>query len=295
MNMNTTTTAAAPPATTAADLLIKQAGLYPYPYGPDKNFMLDYDTLFGFCHWAVSPLPKQFSISFTLNDLNTTLSDVIMALNTMTDSPSFTYSENVFYGLANYDEVISHIKTVVDATGNSVAPLLGNVPVPKMPPVPSPIRDTILGFCYNLFSQAVASGDVNTFFSTMTTTNVSVSTTLGTTVSVTNLDYPVNISMLGTSAVFTVTGAFGGIKKFVNALPGLYIPDGYNKNLITWETMAIDKTATDATSEGHIPVAVPDLVKYPGDHYYEIAVGEFDYKLHGDLGVTKIRGYTQIK
>ena len=308
MNMTTTTTAAAPPATTAADLLIKQAGLYPYPYGPDKNFMLDYDTLFGFCHWAVSPLPKQFSISFTVNDLKTALADVIMAINTMTDSPSFTYSENVFYGLANYDEVISHIKTVVDANGNSVAPLLGNVPVPKMPPVPSPIRDVILKFCYDLFSQAVASGDVNTFFSTMTTTNVSISTSTGgaaaggaaagggaAAVSVTNLDYPVAISMLGTSAVFTVTGAFGGIKKFVNALPGLYIPDGYNKNLITWETMAIDKTATDATSAGHIPVAVPDLVKYPGDHYYEIAVGEFDYKLHGDLGVTKIRGYTQIK
>ena len=66
----------------------------------------------------------------------------------------------------------------------------------------------------------------------------------------------------------------GGIRKFVDGLPGL--------------------GAAKANNLGqYIPVAVPDIATYPGSDYYEIAVGEYAEKLHSDLPPTKLRGYRQ--
>ncbi|MBI5376969.1 MAG: putative Ig domain-containing protein [Candidatus Schekmanbacteria bacterium] len=72
-----------------------------------------------------------------------------------------------------------------------------------------------------------------------------------------------------------VTGAVsGGIRKFVDSLPGL--------------------GAANANNLGqYIPVAIPDTTTYPGSDYYEIELVEYAEKLHSDLPATKLRGYRQ--
>ncbi|MBR0577318.1 fibronectin type III domain-containing protein [Proteiniclasticum sp. BAD-10] len=44
----------------------------------------------------------------------------------------------------------------------------------------------------------------------------------------------------------------------------------------------------------YIPVAVPDTTTYPGSDYYEIAVVEYQEKMHSELPATTNRGYVQI-
>ncbi len=72
------------------------------------------------------------------------------------------------------------------------------------------------------------------------------------------------------------TGAIsGGIRKFVDKLPGL--------------------RATNANNLGQfIPVAVPDTATYQGSDYYEIGLVEYAQKAHSDLPPTKLRGYVQL-
>ena len=65
------------------------------------------------------------------------------------------------------------------------------------------------------------------------------------------------------------------IRKFVDTLPGL--------------------GAGSANNLGqYIPVAVPDIVTYPGSDYYEIELREFSEKMHSDLPPTKMRAYRQV-
>ncbi len=64
-----------------------------------------------------------------------------------------------------------------------------------------------------------------------------------------------------------------GIRKFVNTLPGL-------------------NAANDLGQQ--IPVAVPDTTTFPGSDYYEIAVTQYQEKMHTDLPPTKLRGYCQL-
>jgi FtsP/CotA-like multicopper oxidase with cupredoxin domain len=68
----------------------------------------------------------------------------------------------------------------------------------------------------------------------------------------------------------------GGMRKFVNELPGLGA--GAANNLGQF-----------------ISVAVPDQTTYPGSDYYEIAVVEFTKQMHQDLPPTKLRGYVQLE
>ena len=68
----------------------------------------------------------------------------------------------------------------------------------------------------------------------------------------------------------------GGIRKFVDTLPGLG-PTGAN-NL-----------------GQYIPVAVPDTTTFPGTDYYEIAVVQYQEKMHSDLPSTTMRGYVQLE
>ena len=66
----------------------------------------------------------------------------------------------------------------------------------------------------------------------------------------------------------------GGMKKFVNELPGL--------------------GAGAANNLGqYIPVAVPDTTTYPGSDYYEIELVEYTEQMHSDLPPTTLRGYRQ--
>ena len=67
----------------------------------------------------------------------------------------------------------------------------------------------------------------------------------------------------------------GGIRKFVDGLPGL--------------------GAANANNLGqYIPVAVPDTITYPGSDYYEIAVVQYREQMHSDLPGTLLRGYVQL-
>jgi len=66
----------------------------------------------------------------------------------------------------------------------------------------------------------------------------------------------------------------GGIRKFVDTLPGL--------------------GAGAANNLGqYIPVAVPDTTTFPGSDYYIIELGEYTEQLHSDLPATRLRGYRQ--
>jgi FtsP/CotA-like multicopper oxidase with cupredoxin domain len=68
----------------------------------------------------------------------------------------------------------------------------------------------------------------------------------------------------------------GGIRKFVDTLPGL---GSANKNDLGQ----------------YIPVAAADTTTYSGSDYYEIALVQFIQQLHRDLPPTKIRGYVQLE
>jgi FtsP/CotA-like multicopper oxidase with cupredoxin domain len=68
----------------------------------------------------------------------------------------------------------------------------------------------------------------------------------------------------------------GGIRKFVDGLPGL--------------------GASNANNLGqYVSVAVPDATTYPGSDYYEVAVVEYEKQMHSDLPPTKLRGYVQLE
>jgi len=80
----------------------------------------------------------------------------------------------------------------------------------------------------------------------------------------------------GATAEAVIGGALsGGLRKFVDRMPGL-TPAGVNG------------------LGQYIPVATPDTTRYPGSHYYEIALVEFRERMHSDLPPTKLRGYVQL-
>lgn len=72
---------------------------------------------------------------------------------------------------------------------------------------------------------------------------------------------------------YTLTG---GIRKFVDSLPGLG-PDNRN-NLGNF-----------------IPIAVKDSTKYTGSDYYQIGLKQYNQRLHSDLPPTTLRGYADLQ
>ncbi|MHB8841163.1 MAG: hypothetical protein ACYC56_05150 [Candidatus Aquicultor sp.] len=79
----------------------------------------------------------------------------------------------------------------------------------------------------------------------------------------------------GAAATAAIGGTLnGGIKKFVDSLPGL---GEANKNDLGQ----------------YLPVAVPDTTTYPGCDYYEIELGRYTEQLHNDLPPTLLQGYRQ--
>ncbi|TAL16920.1 hypothetical protein EPN96_07000 [bacterium] len=73
-----------------------------------------------------------------------------------------------------------------------------------------------------------------------------------------------------------VTGAItGGIRKFVNTLPGV--------------------GAANANNLGnYIPLATADTTTYPGSDYYEIGLEQYTQQVHSDLPATTFRGYKDM-
>ena len=81
----------------------------------------------------------------------------------------------------------------------------------------------------------------------------------------------------GTGASATIATGAGGIRKFLDSLPGL-TPAGIN-NLGQYIPLAVADTSTYTT---------------PASDYYEIALVEFTEKMHTDLPPTRMRGYVQL-
>ena len=77
------------------------------------------------------------------------------------------------------------------------------------------------------------------------------------------------------SAVSTISIS-GGMRKFVDTLPGL---GPTNQNNL----------------HQYLPVAVADTTTFPGSDYYEIELREYSEQMHSDLPVTRLRGYVQVK
>ncbi|MGC2063876.1 MAG: hypothetical protein WA610_12935 [Thermodesulfovibrionales bacterium] len=84
------------------------------------------------------------------------------------------------------------------------------------------------------------------------------------------------------AASATLGSLTGGIRKFVDKVPGL-TPAGAN-------------TLLQAHGDGqYIPVGIADTTTFAGSDYYEIAVVEYNEKMHSDLPPTKTRGYVQLE
>ncbi len=83
----------------------------------------------------------------------------------------------------------------------------------------------------------------------------------------TDTDCPIGETCVG-------AGITGGIRKFVDGLPGLGL-SGIN-NL-----------------GQYMPIAIPDTTTYPGSDYYEIELGQYSEQMHSDLPPTTLRGYRQ--
>jgi len=68
----------------------------------------------------------------------------------------------------------------------------------------------------------------------------------------------------------------GGIRKFIDSLPGLGEANANNLG-------------------NYIPIAIPDITTYPGCDYYEIALVRYTQKMSTDLPATLMNGYVQLE
>jgi FtsP/CotA-like multicopper oxidase with cupredoxin domain len=89
------------------------------------------------------------------------------------------------------------------------------------------------------------------------------------------VDYPVFVQPRTYSIAAKVETVSGGIRKFVNGLPGLG-----------------EAGANDLGQ--YIPLAEPDRTTYPGSDYYEIGLVQYREQMHSDLPPTLLRGYVQL-
>jgi FtsP/CotA-like multicopper oxidase with cupredoxin domain len=110
-----------------------------------------------------------------------------------------------------------------------------------------------------------------------------------------NIPDPQDATLLIRDPLFTGFGsgfktpiAGSGIRKFVDALPGLSGVSSYIKPVNGYDSN--NKNQLGQT----LPVAVPDTDTFPGSDYYEIEEAEYTQKLHSDLPATHLRGYRQV-
>jgi FtsP/CotA-like multicopper oxidase with cupredoxin domain len=93
------------------------------------------------------------------------------------------------------------------------------------------------------------------------------------------------------TATLDLTTLAGGMRKFVDKLPGL---GPANANLlVTSNRLGSGSVTTDGQ---YIPVGVAETRTFSGQaaDYYEIALVEFYEKMHSDLQPTRQRGYVQL-
>jgi FtsP/CotA-like multicopper oxidase with cupredoxin domain len=100
-----------------------------------------------------------------------------------------------------------------------------------------------------------------------------------------------------------VAGVGGGIRKFIEPLPGVGTsPTSANTETARQNCQAdfagsntpANAGITSACATAYLPVAVPDTTTYPGSDYYVIGVKDYFQQFSPDLPPTKLRGYYQI-
>jgi len=77
------------------------------------------------------------------------------------------------------------------------------------------------------------------------------------------------------------------LTKFVDPLPGLCVP------IAGAPPAGNNLCASTGMSDKNIPVAIPDIVTYPGTDYYIIELHQYTEKMHSALPATTLRGYVQ--
>ena len=97
------------------------------------------------------------------------------------------------------------------------------------------------------------------------------------------IDAPANLSCTG----FTTPIAGTGIRKFLDALPGIPGVSSYLTGA------GYDTNGANLLGQS-LPVAVADTTTFPGSDYYEIEETEYTKQLHSDLPATHLRGYRQL-
>ncbi len=97
-----------------------------------------------------------------------------------------------------------------------------------------------------------------------------------------------NTPYLGSGFTKPIAGT--GIRKFVDALPGLALADGTKSSYTNGAGYTANKNGLGQL----IPQAIPDTTTFTGSDYYVIGLVEYTQKLHTDLPPTHLRGYVQL-
>ncbi len=170
--------------------------------------------------------------------------------------------------------------TVVFDSGQFTVPALADPATSEVATFPVPNIAVQAGDVLAFYGQGIP---VDTGSGTDILSYPAVQPSQGDTITLGSADYPIfpqartysfSAQVLDLSGQNVVIS--GGIRKFVDTLPGLG-PTGAN-NL-----------------GQYIPVAVPDSASYPGADYYEIAIVQYRERMHTDLQPTLLRGYVQLE
>jgi FtsP/CotA-like multicopper oxidase with cupredoxin domain len=122
----------------------------------------------------------------------------------------------------------------------------------------------------SVFAITVTNGGANYTTATVSFSGGGGGTLAAATASISGAVASVNVTNGGAGYVS------GGIRKFVDSLPGL-------------------GSANQNNLGQYISVAVPDQTTYPGSDYYEIGLVQYRQKLSSDLPATLLRGYVQLE
>lgn len=234
---------------------------------PKRTIPMTYDDYFGLNNKVAFPDPANPIVwGHYANTAQPYFANITMVLTLgQADINAIKASANILQGIKNaisFDAMVESSFPL--ATSQSVPSqiqnaLLNDLAANKIEPalvLPLSTPTSILAYVQSLLTNGAYVYGNNT--------NVSVA--------VTGVIDPVSTKLILT-CVTNIT--FGGVRKFVDSLPGLRQAGANNLG-------------------NFLPVAVPDIVTYDGADYYEIALVEFTHKFHSDLEPTKVRGYVQV-
>ena len=274
-------------AATGVGTLAMPAGMdpggIPHYFGPYPNY-------------ANSPIPTITTIGNSLTGPRNTPTDNaanVSVVNTHAPLPNGmltefqTYNQpgsgpNTFHAYVLRPTGTPNQYTVVFDSGLLTVPTLpagstGRVETFPVGPVPVQAGDLIAHYGQGIPIDIGLGAGVDIVFHPADTTP-----TIGTTIDVIAGDatFPLCDVTICSDRTYSIAATVisGGIRKFVDSLPGLGPVNANNLGQ-------------------YIPIAVPDTCTYSGQvaDCYEIELREFNEKMHPDLPPTRLRGYVQVK